>query len=71
MEIDGSNMKIITDTLRINNALNHAKDVLDLYQNGRGNFIINAIIMRDIEAVEQGDYSEIAIKRLEDAKYNK
>ena len=42
-----------------------------MYQQGRGNFVMNAIIRRDIEAVEQGDYSEIAIKRLEDTEFNK
>lgn len=64
-------MITVTDDKRIQEALRHAKDVLDLYQQGRGNFVINAIIRRDIEAVEQGDYSEIAIKRLEDARYKK
>lgn len=61
-------MIVVTDKIRIQTALKHAREVLDLCQQKRGNFVINAIIRRDIEAVEQGDYSEIAIKRLEDAK---
>lgn len=64
-------MNIITDDKRIQTALIHAKEILDLYQQGRGNFVINALIRRDIEAVEQGDYSEIAITRLEEAKHEK
>lgn len=64
-------MIIVTDEKRIHAALRYAKEVLDLYQQERGNFVINAVIRRDIEAVEQGDYSEIAIKRLEDEKYKK
>lgn len=64
-------MEIITDTVRIKNALSNARSVLDLYQQERGNFVINTIIKRDIEAVEQGDYSEVAIKRLEDTKHEK
>lgn len=63
-------MIIVTDDTRIQSALKHAKEVLDLYQQRRGNFVINAIIKRDIEAAEQGDYSEIAIKRLENARYD-
>jgi hypothetical protein len=62
-------MIVVTDEIRIQTALKHAKQVLDLYQQERGNFVINAVIKRDIEAVEQGDYSEIAIARLEDAMY--
>ena len=64
-------MKIVTDKKRIKYALEHARDVLDLYQQGRGNFVISAVIRRDIEAVEQEDYSEIAIKRLEDTRHQK
>ncbi len=63
-------MIVVTDEIRIQTALKHAREVLDLYQQKRGNFVINAIIRRDIETVEQGDYSEIAIKRLEDAMYD-
>lgn len=63
-------MIVVTDEIRIHVALKHAREVLDLCQQKRGNFVINAIIKRDIEAVEQGDYSEIAIKRLEDTRYN-
>ena len=62
-------MIVVTDEIRIQVALRHAKEVLDLYQQRRGNFVVNALISRDIDAVEQGDYSEIAIKRLEDEKY--
>ncbi len=62
-------MIVINDEKRIQTALKHANQVLDLYQQKRGNFVINAVIKRDIDAVEQGDYSEIAIKRLEDARY--
>jgi hypothetical protein len=62
-------MIVVTDEIRIQAALRHAKEVLDMYQQKRGNFVINAVIKRDIDAVEQGDYSEIAIKRLEDARY--
>lgn len=64
-------MVIVTDDKRIRIALVHTKDVLDLSQQGRGNSAINAVIRRDIEAAKQGDYSEIAIKRLEDEKYKK
>ena len=63
-------MIVVTDEIRIQAALKHANQVLDLCQQKRGNFVINAIIKRDIDAVEQGDYSEIAIKRLEDARYD-
>lgn len=63
-------MIVVTDEIRIQAAYKHAKQVLALYQRGRGNFVINAVIKRDIEAVEQGDYSEVAIKRLEDATYD-
>lgn len=63
-------MIVVTNEIRIQTALIHANQVLGLYQHGRGNFVINAVIRRDIDAVEQGDYSEIAIKRLEDAKYD-
>ena len=62
-------MIVVTDEIRIQVALRHAKEVLDLSQQRRGNFVVNALISRDIDAVEQGDYSEIAIKRLEDEKY--
>lgn len=58
-------MEIVTDEERIKRALEHARKALDISQQGRGNFVKNAIITRDIEAVEQGDYSEVAIKRLE------
>ncbi len=61
---------MIVDEIRIQSALKHAREVLDLCQQKRGNFVINAIIRRDIEAVEQGDYSEVAIRRLEDAIYD-
>lgn len=61
-------MIVVTDEIRMRAALKHANQVLGLYQHGRGNFVINAVIRRDIDAVEQGDYSEIAIKRLEDAR---
>ena len=64
-------MIVVTDEIRIQAALKHAKEVLDFCQQRRGNFVINAVIKRDIEAVEQGDYSDIAIKRLEDARYQK
>ena len=63
-------MIVVTDEIRIQTALKHANQVLDFYQQKRGNFVINAVIKRDIEAVEQGDYSEIAIKRLEDARHD-
>jgi hypothetical protein len=63
-------MIVVTDDIRIQTAMKHAKQVLDLYQQKRGNFVINAVIKRDIDAVEQGDYSEVAIKRLEDARYD-
>lgn len=63
-------MIVINDEKRIQTALKHANQVLDLYQQKRGNFVINAVIKRDIDAVEQGDYSDIAIKRLEDARYD-
>jgi len=63
-------MIVVTDEIRIQTALKHAKDVLDLYQQKRGNFVMNAVIKRDIEAVEQGDYSDVAVKRLEDARYD-
>jgi hypothetical protein len=63
-------MIVVTDEIRILTALKHAREVLDLYRQGRGNFVINAVIKRDIEAVEQGDYSDVAIKRLEDTRYD-
>lgn len=61
-------MIVVTNEIRIQTALKHANQVLDLYRQKRGNFVINAVIKRDIDAVEQGDYSEIAIKRLECAR---
>ena len=62
-------MIIVTDEIRIQSAMKHAKEVLGMCQQKRGNFVIVAVIKRDIDAVEQGDYSEVAIKRLEDTKY--
>lgn len=33
-------MEIVTDEKRIRNALKHAREVLDVYQQGRGNFVM-------------------------------
>jgi hypothetical protein len=54
------------DPMRVENAIKHAKKMLELYESIPGGSFGAAFIKRDLDLVESGDHSEQAIKRLED-----
>lgn len=54
------------DPERIEKALTYAREMLALYKSIPTGCIGAAFIQRDIEAVEEGDHSEVAIRRLEE-----
>jgi predicted CopG family antitoxin len=51
---------------RIERAISHAREMLAIYKSIPSGSIAASFIQRDIDAVEEGDHSEVVIRRLED-----